>query len=836
MTTKILTGTYSSGYTLSTAFSGVWVKSTGKLIGAAGTYGVLDGAMGGVGLDLPDAGTARNDGAIVGGAGGNGVFSNSTGGAGGGGGVAVLLEGGGRLVNTNAIYGGPGGYAHYGGQRGGEGGFGGDGVDLGAKGTVINSGVIQGGVGQLGASGGSYSGSDGQGGVGVYLRAGGAITNLGRISAGGEGPAAGGYPAGVMINGGGVITNGSATDAFADIDGGNSGNGILAFNAPVTVKNFGNIAGEHFSVLMMSGGGRVIAEQGSSFSGEAYGHGGTLELAGGGTTISNIGTTAQVNGSISGHFIDFGTYQFDAGGSWTLAGSDNQLGYGDHFIDNGVMGIGSTTVLEVHDGAVVTDGLTLANYGIIALESATHLTDLQVKAGAALDNIGTISMLGAHSRLVGLSVTAQLDNIGVIIGRGAIGVTDLGVTNGASGVIEASGGTLVIETGGEFVTNAGVLAAASGATLVLDKGFVQQSATAGVIAAFSGGIVDLENEVVFGGTLSQAGTGVLRANLSGGVLDGATSAGAVSVSGLLQVLNGISLTLDGTIHNAGALDTKGTTAMSEFIVASDGVSLSGGGQVVLAANADNALVGQVSTALLTNVDNHITGAGRIGGGSMELVNKAAGVIAGTSSVTLTIDTGAHSIVNAGAIESLGTGQVIVKSATANTGTFLASAGTLVLDGAVTGAGKGEIKAGVLDIASTFAETVTFLGGSTGVLRLADWAAFTGKVAGLSTTGANALDLIGISYKTAKATYSGTTTSGVLTVTDGTHTAKIDLLGNYLGATFTTAFDGHGGVTVKDPPAAGLAQALAAFAVRPPGRLLETQLPTPLHPLLAISLK
>jgi hypothetical protein len=54
---------------------------------------------------------------------------------------------------------------------------------------------------------------------------------------------------------------------------------------------------------------------------------------------------------------------------------------------------------------------------------------------------------------------------------------------------------------------------------------------------------------------------------------------------------------------------------------------------------------------------------------------------------------------------------------------------------------------------------------------------------------------------------------VLTVTNGSQTAKIDLTGNYLGHTFTVAFDGHGGVTVKDPPAAsaGLVQAMAGFA-------------------------
>jgi hypothetical protein len=49
------------------------------------------------------------------------------------------------------------------------------------------------------------------------------------------------------------------------------------------------------------------------------------------------------------------------------------------------------------------------------------------------------------------------------------------------------------------------------------------------------------------------------------------------------------------------------------------------------------------------------------------------------------------------------------------------------------------------------------------------------------------------------TFTGTSTGGVLTVTDGSHTANIALLGNYLASTFTVSNDGHGGTFVVDPP-------------------------------------
>jgi hypothetical protein len=66
---------------------------------------------------------------------------------------------------------------------------------------------------------------------------------------------------------------------------------------------------------------------------------------------------------------------------------------------------------------------------------------------------------------------------------------------------------------------------------------------------------------------------------------------------------------------------------------------------------------------------------------------------------------------------------------------------------------------------------------------------------------------------------------VLTVSNGTQTAKITLTGNYVGHTFTVATDGHTGVLVTDPPAGGsapLSQALAGFQTGPVAHLAITR--------------
>ncbi len=51
-----------------------------------------------------------------------------------------------------------------------------------------------------------------------------------------------------------------------------------------------------------------------------------------------------------------------------------------------------------------------------------------------------------------------------------------------------------------------------------------------------------------------------------------------------------------------------------------------------------------------------------------------------------------------------------------------------------------------------------------------------------------------------ATFSGNTAGGVLTVTDGSHSVELNLLGNYTTSTWALSRDGSGGTTVTDPPA------------------------------------
>jgi hypothetical protein len=117
-----------------------------------------------------------------------------------------------------------------------------------------------------------------------------------------------------------------------------------------------------------------------------------------------------------------------------------------------------------------------------------------------------------------------------------------------------------------------------------------------------------------------------------------------------------------------------------------------------------------------------------------------------------------------------------------------------------GAGSGNLSItnnAELELYGPSKANVTFSSG-TGELKLDDSLAFTGRISGL--TGADALDLSDVGYgPNTRASFSGNSKGGTLTVTDGSNTAHIALLGNYLSSGWTLSSDGNGGVVVVDPP-------------------------------------
>ena len=122
-------------------------------------------------------------------------------------------------------------------------------------------------------------------------------------------------------------------------------------------------------------------------------------------------------------------------------------------------------------------------------------------------------------------------------------------------------------------------------------------------------------------------------------------------------------------------------------------------------------------------------------------------------------------------------------------------------------------------------TVTFAGA--GTLQIDNSAYFTGKIGDQLKIG-DVIDFVDITAG-ANATigYTGNNSPGTLTVSDGTHTATIVLLGNYVLANFIATSDGHGGTSVVDPPLASPASPPAGgVSVAPAGAGTGAQQVTP----------
>ena len=129
-----------------------------------------------------------------------------------------------------------------------------------------------------------------------------------------------------------------------------------------------------------------------------------------------------------------------------------------------------------------------------------------------------------------------------------------------------------------------------------------------------------------------------------------------------------------------------------------------------------------------------------------------------------------------------------------------TAGTLVTDPTVVmqqpGNAPASIASGtVLEINTPDSGTVTFAG-STGTLWLDQPSTFTGTVSGFGAQ--DVIDLPGIAFgadTTLGYLPNSNQTGGTLSLTDGTHSANIALLGNYMASSFVMESDNHGGTMV-----------------------------------------
>ncbi len=387
------------------------------------------------------------------------------------------------------------------------------------------------------------------------------------------------------------------------------------------------------------------------------------------------------------------------------------------------------------------------------------------------------------------------------------------------------------------VTNTILMAAVEGGLLQIDA-----PVSGGTLEAVSSGIINIgvgevgglpESAALTDVTLGGDGTG----SYVGYFTDYGTSSSGIDGDAFqdVTVQSGVTFTaggdgnntaLGGTIDNAGRLIAAPSTysypreSLGGAFVVDGPVTLDGGGVLEIDGRlepgtdyvGDGFLLGLTPGAdVLTNIDNTITGAGRI---DVAVINQAKGVI---SAQGLTFN---DALTNQGLAETSSGGGIILTGPVVNDGTLLADAGTISISGSVINAGTIEassggtiyidapvtggtleaVSSGTIQVGSATLRDGTISGGYTGAISIGSG----GVVADVVIEG-GALDL----QSGASASQIVVVSGGLLLVSQG---AKISLLGFEGGGAVDLAGVGSAEIDLSTP---------GELVLRNGGSILET---------------
>jgi autotransporter-associated beta strand protein len=792
-------GAGGAGSNFSTGGAGGDNASFGGGGGGAGDTGGPGGAgdaPGGAGGGAPGAaGAPGADGTLAGG--------------GGGGGAHGLVD---SVLPSGALTGGAGGAGGAGADAGGGGGAGGAGLIFiapGNAGTLFDP-VTGGAGGAGGASATGLPGDGGAGGAGIIFTATDGVTlqiNANVSGGAGAGPVAEG---GVGIRGealsltlnatlaGGLNGDGSTRAPALELLGGTN---QLTLGASAAV--LGVIAFQGFSALEFAQASDATLAAGISGNGSISKTGaGTLTLNGVG--LFSSGTSIQGGALVLGEASALGTGLISIGNATLNSAVDATLAQDIRITAGSSATIAAATgttlslagELSTGADATLTLGASGATGTIEAAFSNVDLTELAttalvVAAGRVTSGSFAFNDLTANAASVTIQSGATLDlngrlsTIGNLQGAGTLTNTDLiriragsfsGSITGSGGSLEKTGsGTLILSGANSYTGTTEI----SGGTLQIGAGGT--SGTLGTGAVTNDGALvfnrsdalTVANQISGGGTLTQAGSGVLTltsansyaggTTISAGTLAlghiGAIGAGAVTLTG-----GGLRSNVTGTLANDITLADNATgrlaAAAGETLTLTGGLALRPGTALTIGSGTETGRV--VASFASLDVFSPATIALSIAGGTLEagnlglnqLTQLAAsvtiasgaaldfGALTGTignlqgagtltSSATTQISSGSFSgvIAGTGGFEKLGAGTLTLSGVSSYSGTTTITAGTLRIEGAGALSGGGITNNAALVFARN--DTVTLANAISGTGTLAQAGSGT-----LILTGAN----------------------------------------------------------------------------------------------------
>ena len=549
------------------------------------------------------------------------------------GGSTLTIQPYGTLTNTGLLEATDGGsLALYGGTFTNTGGTitAGSGSTVTLKGGVTVAGGTLNGAGSFVAQSGSQL--DGSGGAltsagnlhipnNNYLYVQGAINNTGTLFLD-----SGGNATQLLVNSPIATLQGGGTVTLSDnnanyIQAAAAGNQLI--NAQTIQGAGGNIGNGNLVIANQgvinakaSAGGQTLTIQ----PGTTLTNTGLLEATGGGTLALFGGTFSNASGVIT---AGSGSNVLFAGGANVAGGTLNGAGTFTSFTGTTFNGVTNAGNIQVPNNNSTTLAGTINNTGSLRLNSGGNNTVFSASGPVTLTGGGTLAMSDNNANYIFNPGGGSLTNANnTISGSGNIGNGSMAFTNQAGGVVNAAsaaGQSLTINSGAAGAVNAGVFAASSGGTLILNNSIDN---TGGAIQALAGtgsnagGSVVINGAAITGGTLNTLGTGV---NVGSMIAQNSALLSGVTNNAAIQIPNNTAAQLAGTVTNNGSIQVN-SGGNNTFLHINGNTTLNGKGTIALSNNGANYVDGASGTEVLTNNGNTIRGSGTLGNGSLGLVN------------------------------------------------------------------------------------------------------------------------------------------------------------------------------------------------------------------------
>jgi hypothetical protein len=534
-------------------------------------------------------------------------------------------------------------------------------------------------------------------------------------------------------------------------------------------------------------------------------------------TVTNAGSGALIDLLTAGTATTSGavtSVSYAGLGTGLAAGATGTLVLGINTATAGTISGSAVIGFDSHDSALSDIAVAGGTVTVIGQVNNYAVADVEQTGGA-----GTLSGSGTSYTL----------NLGSIAQGSSAVAADLAVLNAALGPADLLGGSF-IASGASAYTNTG-LTPFSG----LGAGQNEQGQVVTLSAATAG---------VFTETITLTPNDS-NANFSEILApETITVTGTVVSSGSIYTLTSAPTTITGTTGNDTIIAGSNTLNSHDAINGGAGVntlSLIGGGSFDLGAPKTLSNIGVVTaqesaggTTVYMRDSLNVTltvtpgGSGSIviyGAADTNVYNLGAGgdtVVVGAATEAVNAGGGtalvqataafAGALVNGGSVGSAGTTTLEITTggtATLNAGDTnlvvkLDAATNLNLGTASFITAEGAIKGGDTITAGAANQTLESIGGKDTLIGASGFGdTFLGTAAGFSGDvikgfgGSDGIDFTDLIYATLKPlAYAGNTTSGKLTVTDGTHSGSLTLSGSYTLASFTPISDGHGGTLIQ----------------------------------------